>query len=97
MNQTPDAGNHLSSYSYDAAGNMQTDGINGWTYVYDAENRITSAGGTTYTYDADGRRVKKSSGTNYWYGPGGAIMAEPTLAAIGPITFSLVVSGWRAM
>jgi RHS repeat-associated protein len=76
MNQTPDAVNHLSSYSYDAAGNMQTDGINGWTYVYDAENRITTAGGTTYTYDADGRRVKKSSGTNYWYGPSGAIMAE---------------------
>jgi RHS repeat-associated protein len=76
MNQTPDTGNHLSSYSYDAAGNMQTDGINSWTYVYDAENRITTAGGTTYTYDADGRRVKKSSGTNYWYGPGGAIMAE---------------------
>jgi RHS repeat-associated protein len=76
MNQTPDTGNHLSSYSYDAAGNMQTDGINSWTYVYDAENRIASAGGTTYTYDVDGRRVKKSSGTNYWYGPGGAIMAE---------------------
>jgi RHS repeat-associated protein len=76
MNQTPDTGNHLSSYSYDVAGNMQTDGINNWTYVYDAENRITSAGGTTYTYDAEGRRVKKSSGTNYWYGPSGAIMAE---------------------
>jgi RHS repeat-associated protein len=76
MNQTPDTGNHLSSYSYDAAGNMLTDGINSWTYVYDAENRITTAGGAAYTYDADGRRVKKSSGTNYWYGPSGAIMAE---------------------
>jgi RHS repeat-associated protein len=55
---------------------MLTDGINGWTYVYDAENRITTAGSVTYTYDADGRRMKKSSGTNYWYGPTGAVLAE---------------------
>lgn len=47
--------------------------------VFDAENRITSTANSTtmsYTYDADGRRVKESSGTNYWYGPGGNILAE---------------------
>lgn len=70
------ANNQLLGYSYDAAGNMLTDGINGWTYVYDAENRITTAGSVTYTYDADGRRVKKSSGTNYWYGPTGVVLSE---------------------
>lgn len=68
--------NQLVGYGYDAGGNMTTDGINGWTYVFDGESRITSAGGVTYTYDADGRRVKKSSGTNYWYGPGGQVFAE---------------------
>lgn len=70
------SGNQLLGYSYDAAGNMLNDGINGWTYVYDAENRITTGGSVTYKYDADGRRVNKSSGTNYWYGPTGAVLAE---------------------
>ncbi|HEY6251340.1 MAG TPA: RHS repeat-associated core domain-containing protein [Candidatus Angelobacter sp.] len=73
-----DSNNHLVSYNYDAAGNMTNDGAT--AYVIDAENRITSATAnsatTTYTYDADGRRVKKSSGANYWYGPGGGVMAE---------------------
>jgi len=55
---------------------MLKDGINSWTYVYDAENRITTAGSVAYSYDADGRRVKKSSGTNYWYGPSGTVLAE---------------------
>ena len=30
----------------------------------------------TYTYDAVGRRIQKSSGINYWYGPGGQVLAE---------------------
>jgi RHS repeat-associated protein len=48
------------------------------SYTYDAENRIISVDGTstTYTYDADGRRIKKSGGTNYWFGPGGETLAE---------------------
>ncbi len=71
-----DSWNHMTGYSYDAAGNMLQDGVNQWTYIYDSENRVTSAGSTSYTYDADGRRVKKSSGTNYWYGPTGAVLAE---------------------
>jgi RHS repeat-associated protein len=73
--KTADANNHLSGLTYDAAGNEINDGLGG-SFVYDAENRITTAGGVTYTYDADSRRVKKSSGTNYWYGPIGAALAE---------------------
>lgn len=69
-----DGNNHLVGFTYDAAGNMLNDGAN--SYTYDAENRITTAAGVTYTYDADSRRVKKSSGTNYWYGPGGNVLAE---------------------
>src|SRR5690348_15636641 len=38
--------------------------------------RQTSAGSTTYTFDGDGRRVKKSSGTLYWYGLGSTPLAE---------------------
>src|ERR1051326_2144620 len=26
--------------------------------------------------NAEGRRIQKSSGTNYWYGPGGQVVAE---------------------
>jgi RHS repeat-associated protein len=74
MDTSADTGNHLMGYSYDTGGNMTTDGVN--TYAYDGENRITSVAGVSYTYDADGRRVKKSSGTNYWYGPSGEPLAE---------------------
>jgi RHS repeat-associated protein len=69
--------NQLTGNVYDAAGNVTSDGVN--SYTYDAENRIKQVGGTggtSYTYDADGRRVKKSSGTNYWYGTSGAVFAE---------------------
>lgn len=75
MNQPADTNNHLSGLTYDAAGNVKNDGLGG-AFVFDGENRIATAGSVTYTYDADGRRIQKSSGTNYWYGPGGAAYAE---------------------
>lgn len=56
------------SFSYDADGDVTSDGT--LTMTYDAEGRMTTAvGGSindTYTYDGDGRRVKKSDGTFYW-------------------------------
>ncbi|MBZ5489706.1 MAG: hypothetical protein LAO76_02095 [Acidobacteriia bacterium] len=88
-----DTDNHLTGYSYDAAGNMLNDGINSFTYSYDAENRIITAGPTTYTYDADGRRVKKSTGINYWYGPTGAVLAETD--SNGAWTFYIFFAGQR--
>jgi RHS repeat-associated protein len=60
--------NQLSGYTYDAAGNLTSDGTN--SYTYDAENHLLTAGGVTYTYDGDGDRVKKSSGKLYWFGTG---------------------------
>src|SRR4029077_19744622 len=79
-----DANNHILNYSYDAAGNMQSDGT--YRYSFDAENRIAcmnpdanwvcNTNSISYTYDAYGRRIQKSSGTNYWYGPGGGVLAE---------------------
>ncbi len=63
--------NHLSGYSYDAAGNLLFDGTN--TLTYDSEGRLataTESGSptTTYTYGADGQRVGKTVNgvtTNY--------------------------------
>jgi RHS repeat-associated protein len=50
-------------YTYDNAGDVSADGVNG--YLYDAEGRIcavnTGSGWTGYLYDAAGNRVAKGS------------------------------------
>ncbi len=54
--------NRMDSYSYDAAGNLLSDGTH--SYTYDAENRIVQVDGgstATYIYDANGRRVRKTT------------------------------------
>ena len=56
--------NRMDGYSYDAAGNLKSDGVH--SYTYDAENRLLSvdSGNTaTYAYDPDGNRVEKISKT----------------------------------
>jgi RHS repeat-associated protein len=76
------AKNQLLGFGYDIAGNLNTNGSA--TYVYDAENRITSAVGMTYRYDGNGERVVKctgtypscSSATLYWKGMGSNPLAE---------------------
>jgi hypothetical protein len=55
-----------SGFTYDSSGDLTSDGTN--SPSYDAENHITSVAGVTYYYDGDGKRVRKSSGTIYWYG-----------------------------
>jgi RHS repeat-associated protein len=69
------ANNQISTNAYDAAGNTTTGG-----YIYDAENRLSSAGGVTYTYDGDGKRVEKSSGKLYWFGMGATTLDETDLS-----------------
>lgn len=71
--------NQLSVFTYDAAGNVTNDG-SGNQPSYDAENRIATDAGVSYYYDADGFRMEKSSGTMYWPGPGGEILAETDLS-----------------
>jgi RHS repeat-associated protein len=83
---TFDANNHIASgnsVTYDAAGNVTGDPTN--TYVYDAENRITSTTNThtgvvsSYVYDASGQRVRKTSGgvsLDYIYDLAGRVVAE---------------------
>ena len=68
--------NRITSWGYDASGNILSVAAMSRTFAYDAENRqvafCTAAGDTTcpnspgsgrtlYSYDGDGRRVKKSS------------------------------------
>jgi RHS repeat-associated protein len=50
--------NRLVGFSYDNSGNVLSDGAGG-SFVYDAENRQTSAGTSSYSYDGDGLRVRK--------------------------------------
>jgi RHS repeat-associated protein len=83
------ANNQISGYSYDAAGNLTSDGVH--TYTYDAENRIISvdAGVTArFVYDAQGRRVGKLTNDgeqwqNYLYGTHGEVLSESTLSRAG--------------
>ena len=52
MNQYTAAGS--ATFTYDANGNLTSDGTN--SYVYDAENRLVSrSGGVTLSYDPNGR------------------------------------------
>ena len=59
--------NRIDGLSYDADGNLLSDGQH--AYTYDAENRIVTINGQpTYIYDAEGTRVAK-------LGSGGALSA----------------------
>ena len=68
--------NRDTSYSYDSAGNQTNDGNH--NYTFNAENKITQmdGGSAVYGYDGEGRRMKKSLGsetTFYFYGPWGLL------------------------
>jgi RHS repeat-associated protein len=70
--------NQLTGDTYDAAGNLMTiPGTGGATYVYNAENQMTSTSNssTGYVYDGDGNRVEKTGSKIYWYA-GGEILDE---------------------
>ncbi|HUK23369.1 MAG TPA: hypothetical protein VLV49_02230, partial [Terriglobales bacterium] len=84
--------NRMDGYSYDAAGNLLSDG----SHNYDPENRIIRVDGgstATYTYDGDGNRVQKSNGKLYWYGAGTGILDESDLS--GTFTNEYVFFGGK--
>jgi RHS repeat-associated protein len=85
--------NQLSAtgYSYDASGNMLTDGRN--TYTWNSEDQLKTAAGVTYTYDGDGQRVEKSSGKLYWYGVGSDALMETDLS--GNLTDEYIFFGGK--
>ena len=81
-----------SGFSYDAAGNLLTDGFGG-TFTWNAESRMVTTAGVTYTYDGDNRRVKKSNGKLYWYGVQGEVLAESDLS--GTILYEYIYFGGK--
>src|SRR3990170_715641 len=67
------------------AGNQTNDGLH--NYTFSAENQITQmdGGAAVYGYDGEGRRMKKTVGsetTYYFYGPGG-LLCEFTTTSTG--------------
>lgn len=76
LNQYTAAG--PQSFTYDANGNLISDGSD--TYVYDAENRLVAASnGTSLTYDPTGRLwqiTKGASGNSRFLYDGDALVAE---------------------
>lgn len=84
-----------AGYAYDEAGNLLCDPAHQCStqpafaafYVYDAENRLVSAGALAeYFYDGDGKRVRKVSGTQetvFVYDVAGRLVAEYSDAGTG--------------
>jgi len=93
LNAGMDTNNRITNtgFSYDAAGNVLSDGS--FSYTWDAESELKTAAGVTYTYDGDGRRVQKSNGKLYWYGATGDILDESD--ASGNITDEFVFFGGK--
>ncbi len=56
---TYNAANQVTGWSYDAAGNLLSDGSQ--TYSYDALGRVLSVGSTTNQYNADGTLVAQTA------------------------------------
>jgi RHS repeat-associated protein len=79
-----DAANELTSWNgvpltYDANGNMQTDGTNG--FAWNARNQLVAVNGQPAKYDSVGRRIQTPAGTTFLYdGPNAAreLMASGT-------------------
>jgi len=84
--------NAVTGMSHDAAGNVMSDGAN--AYVFDAENRISSAAGVIYSYDANGMRASKSSGKQFIHGIGSTVIQE-TDSSGNPSTEYIYFGGER--
>ena len=70
VSATYDAANQLTNWngtsvSYDANGNVLSDGAN--ILTWDARNQLSSANGTSLSYDAFGRRIQNLQGTSFVY------------------------------
>jgi RHS repeat-associated protein len=85
------------SYSYDATGNVTSDGVH--SYTYDSENRLVSvdAGASgQYSYDHQNRRWKKAVGqaTTHYVWQGSQVIAEHN-GGTGAILVDYIYSGGR--
>ncbi|HEX4921860.1 MAG TPA: hypothetical protein VFV92_14115, partial [Candidatus Bathyarchaeia archaeon] len=70
LSATVNTNNQIVGDTYDAAGNLMTiPGTGGATYVFNAENQMTSTSNSSaqYVYDGDGNRVEKTGSKIYWF------------------------------
>ncbi|MGC2745492.1 MAG: hypothetical protein WA672_20170, partial [Candidatus Angelobacter sp.] len=65
LNVSVNNSNQIVGFTYDAAGNLLSDGSK--AYTWDAENRPKTAAGTSYTFDGTNARVKKGTNDFYWF------------------------------
>ncbi|MFY9553129.1 MAG: discoidin domain-containing protein [Blastocatellia bacterium] len=87
----------IQSYSYDASGNVNSDGVH--NYQYDAENRLVNVdGGATgqYAYDLANQRYKKVAGgaTTHYIWQSSQVIAEYD-GNTGAVQVDYVYSGSR--
>jgi RHS repeat-associated protein len=73
---TYNANNQLTNWngttlSYDANGNMTSDGTN--TLTWNARNQLSAFGGTSFSYDSMGRRTLNASGKSFLYDGANAV------------------------
>ncbi len=71
-----------TGYSYDAAGNMTSDGV--INYTYDGASRLKTAGANNSSeYDGDGRKVKGVSGGYSIFYLWSSVLGEPVVELDG--------------
>jgi RHS repeat-associated protein len=83
--------NQIVGDTYDAAGNLWViPGTGGATYVYNAENQMTSTSNSSmsYIYDGDGNRVEKSGTKIYWYGSNEVLDETDTTGSVTNSNFN---------
>lgn len=71
-----DAANELTNWngtnlSYDANGNMLSDGVN--TFTWNARNQVATLNNVSLQYDAFGRRIKNAAGISFLYDGANAV------------------------
>jgi RHS repeat-associated protein len=83
--------NQMTSFSYDASGNVTNDGTHG--YAWFADGHLGSASGVSYFYDVRGDRIVKGGNVHkwYWYGLGSQVLDESDTS--GNITDEYVYFG----
>ena len=85
------ANNQITTDTYDAAGNLWViPGTGGATYLYNAENQMTSTSNSSmsYIYDGDGNRVEKSGSKIYWYGGSEVLDETDTTGSVTNSSFN---------
>jgi RHS repeat-associated protein len=91
LSVTVTAKNQITGDTYDAAGNLMTvPGTGGATYVFNAENQMTSSSNSSmnYLYDGDGNRVEKSGSKIYWYSGSEVLDETDTAGSVTNASFN---------